>query len=87
MNIDAFINDTVAAHNRTCCDIIISKTYLGSWAYYFLYLKDHDLWGIEELSLYKFMYDRLSLEQIFPNILMREICGKPKIGIAFEVRS
>ena len=87
MNIDAFINDTVAAHNRTCCDIIVSKTFLGSWAWYFLYLKDYDIWGIEEWSLYKFIYDRLSQEQIFPNVLMRVIDGKTKIGIAFEVRS
>lgn len=87
MNIDKFINAAVEAHNSNCCDIIISKTYLGSWAWYFLYMKDYDIWGIEEWSMYKFIYDRLSQDQIFPSVLMREIGGKPKIGIAFEVKS
>ena len=87
MNIDAFIKDTVQAHNRTCSDFIISKTCLPGRSSYFLYLKAFDIWGIEEWFLYKFIYDRLSQDEIFPKVLMREIDGKTKIGIAFEVRT
>lgn len=87
MNIDAFINNTVQAHNRTCCDIIISKTCIPGWESYFLYLKDYDIWSIEEWFLYKFIYDRLSQDEIYPYVLIRVIGGKNKIGIAFEVKS
>lgn len=86
MNIDAFINDTVAAHNRTCCDIIISKSYLGAFSWYFLYLKDYNVWGIDEWILFKLIYDKLSQDRIYPSVLIREINGKNKIGIAFEVK-
>lgn len=87
MNIDAFINNTVQAHNRTCSDFIISKTCRPGCESYFLYLKNYDIWGIEEWFLYKFIYDKLSQDEIFPKVLMREIGGKTKIGIAFDVKS
>lgn len=85
MKIDAFINDTVRAHNRTHPDIIISKSCISGRTSYFLYLEDYDIWGIEELFLYRYLYERLSQERIYPIIQLSMIEGVQKIGIAIEV--
>lgn len=85
MHIDAFINDTVRAHNRTNPDIIISKSVIAGRSWYFLYLEGYDIWGIEESFLYRFLYERLSQERIYPTLQLREIKGVKRIGIAFEV--
>ena len=87
MNIDAFINETVKAHNRSNPDIIISKSCIAGRSWYFLYARDSNIWSMEEVFLYKFLYERLSQERICPSLQLREIFGKQKIGIAFEVKS
>lgn len=86
MNIDAFINDTVKAHNRSHPDIIISKSWIAGRSWYFLYAKDSNIWSIEELCLFRSLYESLSPEGICPSLLLRDIDGKPKIGIAFEIK-
>lgn len=86
MNIDAFINETVKGHNRINPDIIIAKSCIAGRLWYFLYLEGYDIWGIEEVTLYEYLWDKLSQERISPCIQLREIGGKPKIGIAFEVK-
>lgn len=86
MNIDAFINSAVIAHNCSHPDIVVSKSYILGFAWYFLYLKDFNIWGSEEIFLYRFIYERLSQDRIYPQLLLREVDGEQKIGIAFEVK-
>ena len=86
MNIDAFINETVKGHNLNNPDIIIAKSCIAGRSRYFLYLEGYDIWGIEEVILYEFLWDKLSHELISPSIQLREIEGKPRIGIAFDVK-
>ena len=85
MIIDAFINDTVKAHNRCHPNIIIYKECIAGRPWYFLYLEDYDIWGIEESFLYRFLYERLSQERIYPNLQLREIEGVQKIGIVIDL--
>lgn len=85
MNIEAFIDATVCAHNRSHPGIIISKSWIAGRAWYFLYAKDSNIWSIRELFLFRSLYEKLSPEGIFPCLLLREIDGEPKIGIAIEV--
>lgn len=87
MLIDALINDAVRAYNRNHPAIIISKSYIARRSWYFLYLEGYDIWGIEESFLYKFLYERLSKERIYPTLQSREIKGVRRIGIAFEVKT
>ena len=86
MNIDAFINETVKAHNRLNVDIVIDKSYRAGYAWYFLYQRDYDIWSWEDIYLYKYLNERLSQERVYPTLRLREIDGKSKIGIAFEVK-
>lgn len=86
MNIEAFINETVKGHNRSHPEIIIAKSYHAGWTWYFLYQGDTNIWGIEDVILYEFLWDKLSQERIYPCLQLREIVGKQKIGIAFEVK-
>lgn len=87
MDIDAFINDAVKAHNRSNPAIIIWTSCIAGRSWYFLYARDSNIWSMEEVFLYKFLYERLSQERIYPSLQLRVIFGKPKIGIAFEVKS
>ena len=86
MSIDEFIVEKVEIHNKTGCDMIISKSYIAGRAWYFLYLKDCNTWSYREWSLYKCIYDKLSKQSIYPFVELREIDGKQKIGIAFEAK-
>ncbi len=86
MSIDAFINETVKAHNRGHLDIVIAKSCIAGYAWYYLYQRDYDIWSWEDVFLYKFLYERLSQDSIYPTLQLREIDGKSKIGIAFEVK-
>lgn len=86
MNIDAFINETIKAHNRWHVDIVIDKSCIAGYAWYFLYQRGHDIWAWEDVFLYKYLYERLSQVCIYPTLQLREIDGKQKIGIAFEVK-
>lgn len=86
MNIDAFINDTVKAHNRYHSEIVIAKSCKAGYTRYFLYQRDHDIWSWEDVFLYKYLYEKLSQDGICPALQLREIDGQSKIGIAFEVK-
>lgn len=86
MNIDAFINSTVKAHNCSNPDIVITKSCSSGFEFYFLYMKDYNIWGWEEIYLYRFICEMLSQDRIYPQILLREVNGEQKIGIAFIVK-